>query len=73
MSATHQLIEEYQPDRIIVEPTGLGKVTDVMTALLSVEKDTDIKWIFQLRSSILYDSNSTNRCLGNSFLIRSAR
>lgn len=30
-----QLITEYRPERIIVEPTGLGKLSDVINALLS--------------------------------------
>lgn len=41
--ATGQLIEEYRPDRILIEPTGLGKLSDVMKALGAVAEDNDIK------------------------------
>ena len=36
--ALNQVIEEYHPDRIIIEPSGVGKLSDVVAA---VEKVTD--------------------------------
>ncbi len=36
--ALHQVIDQYAPDRIIIEPSGVGKLSDVIAA---VEKVTD--------------------------------
>ncbi|SHL07765.1 GTPase, G3E family [Desulfatibacillum alkenivorans DSM 16219] len=38
VSAARQLISQVRPDRIIVEPTGVGKLTDVLRALEAVGK-----------------------------------
>jgi G3E family GTPase len=43
VAAAKQLIEEYHPDRVIVEPTGLGKLSDVVSALANVAELADIK------------------------------
>ncbi len=37
--ALHQVIDQYAPDRIIIEPSGVGKLSDVIAA---VEKVTDV-------------------------------
>ena len=34
--ALHQVIEEYTPDRILIEPSGVGKLSDVMAAVQKV-------------------------------------
>lgn len=38
-----RLVTEYRPERIIVEPTGLGKLSDVINALKAVAKIEDIE------------------------------
>lgn len=40
--ALNQVIEEYHPDRIIIEPSGVGKLSDVAEAVLSLQHDADI-------------------------------
>ncbi len=34
--ALHQVIEQYQPDRIVIEPSGVGKLSDVIGAVEKV-------------------------------------
>ena len=41
--ALKKVIEEYQPDRVIIEPSGVGKLSDVAKAVEDVKKDTDIE------------------------------
>ena len=31
--ALHQVVEEYHPDRVIIEPSGVGKLSDVSRAV----------------------------------------
>lgn len=38
-SALKQVIDEYKPDRIIIEPSGVGKLSDVIKAVQSVDSD----------------------------------
>ena len=38
-AALHQVIEQFHPDRILIEPSGVGKLSDVISAVLSVEED----------------------------------
>ncbi len=38
----HKVMEQFAPDRIIIEPSGVGKLSDVRKAVESVEKDCDI-------------------------------
>lgn len=40
--ALKEVIDKYHPDRIIIEPSGVGKLSDVTKAVLSVEKEADI-------------------------------
>ena len=35
--ALKEVIERFEPDRILIEPSGVGKLSDVITAVLSVE------------------------------------
>lgn len=41
--ALREVIDKYHPDRIVIEPSGVGKLSDVTKAVLSVEGDTDIE------------------------------
>lgn len=41
--ALKEVIEKYQPDRIIIEPSGVGKLSDVIKAVQKVENAVDIK------------------------------
>ena len=36
--ALHKVIEQYHPDRILIEPSGVGKLSDVIRAVEGVEK-----------------------------------
>ncbi len=38
--ALHQVIDQYHPDRIIIEPSGVGKLSDVIGAVQKVTNDT---------------------------------
>ena len=38
-----EVIEKYAPDRIIIEPSGVGKLSDVMTSVADMEKEHDVK------------------------------
>ncbi|MDY3928531.1 MAG: CobW family GTP-binding protein [Clostridia bacterium] len=40
--ALKQVLEEYNPDRIIIEPSGVGKLSDVTRAVESVDADIKI-------------------------------
>lgn len=37
------VIDKYNPDRIIIEPSGVGKLSDVLKAVNDVAKDADIE------------------------------
>ncbi len=37
--ALKQVLDKYHPDRIIIEPTGVGKLSDVIKAVLDVDSD----------------------------------
>ena len=38
-----EVIETYHPDRILIEPSGVGKLSDVMKSVIDVEKEQDVK------------------------------
>ena len=38
--ALAKVLEEYNPDRVIIEPSGVGKLSDVIRAVKGVETDT---------------------------------
>ncbi|MFR6311459.1 CobW family GTP-binding protein, partial [Anaerofustis stercorihominis] len=37
-----EVIEKFSPDRIIIEPSGVGKLSDVEKAILNVKDELDI-------------------------------
>ena len=39
----NEVITKYHPDRIIIEPSGVGKLSDVMKSVIDVEKEQDVK------------------------------
>ena len=41
--ALQKVLEEYRPDRVIIEPSGVGKLSDVAKAIENVKKDADIE------------------------------
>lgn len=43
ISAIEELVKEYEPDRIIIEPSGVGRLTDVLRACNSVRIKEKIK------------------------------
>ena len=38
-----EVVEKYNPDRILIEPSGVGKLSDVIKAVQGVEEDVDIQ------------------------------
>lgn len=41
--ALQKVLEEYHPDRVIIEPSGVGKLSDIVKAIEDVKKDADIE------------------------------
>ena len=39
----HEVIDKFHPDRILIEPSGVGKLSDVMKSVIDVEKEEDVK------------------------------
>ena len=39
----NEVITKYHPDRILIEPSGVGKLSDVMKSVIDVEKEQDVK------------------------------
>ncbi|MCR5272382.1 MAG: GTP-binding protein [Lachnospiraceae bacterium] len=39
----HEVLDTYHPDRIIIEPSGVGKLSDVMKSVLDFEREADVK------------------------------
>ena len=42
-TALKQVITDYTPDRIIIEPSGVGKLSDVIKAVKDVSSDLDVE------------------------------
>lgn len=40
--AMKEVVGTYHPDRIVIEPSGVGKLSDVKSAVLKAAKDTDV-------------------------------
>lgn len=41
--AIKEILEKYSPERIIIEPSGVGKLSDVMAGVMDLEKTEDVK------------------------------
>lgn len=39
----NEVITKYRPDRIIIEPSGVGKLSDVMKSVIDIEKEQDVQ------------------------------
>ena len=39
----NEVISKYHPDRILIEPSGVGKLSDVMKSVIDIEKEQDVK------------------------------
>ncbi len=39
----HEVISKFHPDRILIEPSGVGKLSDVMKSVIDIEKEEDVK------------------------------
>jgi G3E family GTPase len=39
----HEVLEKFSPDRILIEPSGVGKLSDVMTSVIKLEETADVK------------------------------
>ena len=42
-TSLEEVLTKYQPDRVIIEPSGVGKLSDVMNAVRNVAKNLDVK------------------------------
>ena len=38
-----EVLTKYKPDRVIIEPSGVGKLSDVMNAVRNVAKDLEVR------------------------------
>ena len=41
--ALKKVLDEYHPDHVIIEPSGVGKLSDVAAAIENVKEDADIE------------------------------
>ena len=41
-TALKKVIVDYAPDRVIIEPSGVGKLSDVMKAVEDAKQDADV-------------------------------
>lgn len=41
--ALQKVLAEYRPDRVLIEPSGVGKLSDIVRAIENVKKDADIE------------------------------
>ena len=39
----NEVITQYHPDRILIEPSGVGKLSDVMKSVIDLEKEQDVR------------------------------
>ena len=42
-ASLREVVEKYHPDRILIEPSGVGKLSDVIKAVQGVEEEVDIQ------------------------------
>ena len=42
-AALKEVLEKYSPDRVIIEPSGVGKLSDVMKAVQNVDTDAEVE------------------------------
>ena len=38
-----EVLDKYEPERVIIEPSGVGKLSDVMKSVIDIERELDIK------------------------------
>ena len=61
-AALQQVVEQYHPDRIVIEPSGVGKLSDVTRAVEGVAEHLDV----QLSSFVtVADVNKVKMCMKN--------
>lgn len=41
--ALQKVLEEYKPDRVLIEPSGVGKLSDIVKAIEDVKRDAEIE------------------------------
>ena len=41
-TALQQVVEQYHPDRIVIEPSGVGKLSDVIRAVQALHADVEL-------------------------------
>ena len=50
--ALQKVLDEYAPDRILIEPSGVGKLSDVIAAVQALHADVELAGFVTLASSI---------------------
>jgi len=61
-SSLKEVIEKYQPERILIEPSGVGKLSDVMKAVDNTASDLDV----QVNSAVaVVDASKTKMYIKN--------
>ena len=41
--ALQKVLEDYRPDRVLIEPSGVGKLSDIVKAIEKVKKNAEIE------------------------------
>ncbi|MDR9755396.1 MAG: GTP-binding protein [Thermoanaerobacterales bacterium] len=62
VSAMNELIAQYVPDRIVIEPSGIGKLSDVIKACQAVvrDKQSKLNMLIAVVDSLKYKTYSNN-------------
>lgn len=58
-SSLKEVIETYHPERILIEPSGVGKLSDVMKAVQNVDTDAEV----ELNSAVVVSTQINARCM----------
>ena len=58
-----EVLDKYHPERILIEPSGVGKLSDVMKAVQNVKSDVDV----QLNSAVVVVDANKCKMYANNF------
>ena len=48
----NEVITKYHPDRILIEPSGVGKLSDVMKSVIDIEKELGVEIVGETKVKI---------------------
>ena len=57
VASLKEVIETYAPDRILIEPSGVGKLSDIVNAILELKEEVSINILFFSKLKLLKDLN----------------